>query len=338
MSKIIEVNGIRYDAETGKALSEAPKVNQNIAENIHNTLQRSSTLNRRFVQRPENLSSSQNHAIEQFKMRHNYIEARKMAISKSSETTHAQISKFEGVRGSAARVISPISQNQNTKLQPKQTDDEPIAPVQANEIHQKALQKMRQQKTERVLLSPQEIKETAITAALEKSREDAKSNKKKRGIRKRSWFSKRMAGFIASCAVLALSCGYLVYANASNISMRIAAAQSGVDATLPQYVAQGYSLKGLAYSDGKTVNLDYSDGANSYTVKQAQTVWDSVALLENYVQNKWDKDYSTYQEKGLLIYKNRNNEAAWVNNGTLYTINGSNKLSPEDIRKIAASF
>ena len=336
MREIIEVNGVRYDAITGQKIEISNKSAASSAQDMHNNLQHSSTLNRKFVKRPQGLSSSQTHAIEQFKMRHNYIEARRSAIIKSGKTSHDQISKFEGVHGSAGRVISPISLR-NKEAQ-KQTDTERILPIQENPVHQKALESMREQKLTKNLQSAKEIKESAIAEVLEKSQKEAKKSKKLRGIQKKSWFSKRAIGFAASCAFLMVSCGYFVYVNSPNLSVRVAAIQSGVNASLPQYSARGYSLKGLAYFDGNSVNLKYSNGAKSYTVKQAQTSWDSVALLENYVQNKWDRDYLIYQEKGLTIYKNSNNEAAWVNNGTLYSVDGGNDLSSEDIRKIASSF
>ena len=336
MREIIEVNGVRYDAITGQKIDILNKPTASSAQDIHNNLQHSSTLNRKFVKRPQGLSSSQTHAIEQFKMRHNYIEARRSAIIESGKSSHDQISKFEGVRGSADRVISPLSLK--NKVIQKQTDIERILPVQENQVHQKALESMREQKLARNLQTAKEIKESAIAEALQKSQKEAKKTKKIRGIQKKSLFSGRAVGFAASCAFLMVSCGYFVYANAPNLSVRVAAIQSGVDASLPQYSARGYSLKGLAYFDGNSVNLKYSNDTKSYTIKQAQTSWDSVALLENYVQNKWDRDYLTYQEKGLTIYKNSNNEATWVNNGTLYRIEGDNELSSEDIRKIAGSF
>lgn len=336
MREIIEVNGIKYDAITGQKIEISNKQAAYSAQNIHDNLQHSSTLSRKFVKRPNDIGLSQAHAIEQFKMRHNYIEARKSAILRSGNESHAQISKFEGVRGSAGRMISPIS-SQN-KIISKTVDEDPILPVQENPIHQKALAAMCEQKITKRLQTPQEIKKSAIATALEKSQDNAKNIKKIRGVQKKSWFLKRAVGFVASCSFLIIFFGYFVYINSPNLSIRVAAIQSGVNASLPQYSAKGYSLKGLAYFDGNSVNLKYINGEKFYKIKQAQTSWDSVALLENYVQDKWDRDYSTYQEKGLTIYKNRNNEATWVNNGVLYNIETNSNLSNEDIRKIASSF
>ena len=89
---------------------------------------------------------------------------------------------------------------------------------------------------------------------------------------------------------------------------------------------------------GRPAGLNYSNGKNSYTLKQSESAWDSVALLENYVEKTWNSKYSTYQEKGLTIYKNEENQAVWINDGKLYAIESQENLSGEEIRKIATSF
>ena len=334
----IIINGVKYDAITGENLGAVNVENESFGSNqIHQTIQKSQTLNRKFVRRPENLSREQLHAIEQFKRRHDYLEARKSSLVQSGRDSRSQISHFEGIRGSASRSISPITVSPvPQKTAPKALDD--VAPVQNHPIHQKALDEIRKQKAEKVLPSSQAIKQSAISEAFEKSREDDKKSKKSRGIRKRRVFARRFAGIFAGFAVVFLAAGYLTYLNLPNISTRIAAVQGGINASLPQYVAQGYQLNGLAYFDGESVNLNYSNGKNSYTLKQSESAWDSVALLENYVEKTWNSKYSTYQEKGLTIYKNEENQAVWINDGKLYAIESQENLSGEEIRKIATSF
>ena len=334
----IIINGVRYNSSTGEALGCVNTENESFGSNqIHQTIQKSQTLNRKFVRRPENLSREQLHAIEQFKRRHDYLEIRKSSLAQSGRESHARISHFEGVRGSASRSISPISvsSHQNVESKPAKSTD---AELQKHPIYQRALEQIREQKAEKILPNTQSIKQNAISEALEKSREDDKKSKKSRGIQKRKFFARRFAGIFTSFLFVFLAVGYLTYLNLPNISTRIAAVQSGIDASLPQYAAQGYKLNGLAYFDGKTVNLKYSNGENSYILKQSESAWDSVALLENYVEKNWNSKYSTHQEKGLTIYENGNKQAVWVNNGKIYTIEGEKYLDGEEIRKIATSF
>jgi hypothetical protein len=59
-------------------------------------------------------------------------------------------------------------------------------------------------------------------------------------------------------------------------------------------------------------------------------------VLDNYVKEKAGDNYITYNERGLTIYT-YNSNAAWVNNGVLYTIDGDAPLSSDQIRRIATS-
>jgi hypothetical protein len=58
--------------------------------------------------------------------------------------------------------------------------------------------------------------------------------------------------------------------------------------------------------------------------------------LTNYINRK-TSDYETYRENGLTIYTYDNRHAAWVNGGTMYTINSETYLSQQDIVNIASS-
>ena len=77
-------------------------------------------------------------------------------------------------------------------------------------------------------------------------------------------------------------------------------------------------------------------GPQNYTVTQTKSSWDSTAVLDNYVTPRAGVSYIPYTERGLTIYTYGNN-AAWVNGGILYTIEGNAPLSSEQIRHIATS-
>ncbi|HEY5695622.1 MAG TPA: hypothetical protein VIQ80_02195, partial [Candidatus Saccharimonadales bacterium] len=141
----------------------------------------------------------------------------------------------------------------------------------------------------------------------------------------------------ASLALLLLG-GYFTYLNMPSLSVRVAAAQAGVNATYPSYHPDGYSLNGpVAYSQGQVMmKFASTTGPQNFTVAQAKSNWDSSAVLENYVKTKAGDNYITYDEHGLTIYTFGGN-AAWVNGGILYTINGDAPLSGDQIRHIATS-
>ncbi len=327
----IIINGKKYDATTGELLS-APKNNCSIKNKdiskIHNNLQRSSTLNRKYVTVPkrQGVSLHQDEMISQFKRRHDYQEAILRAReAKETQQDRILISRFSN----NSKIISPILKEQIEEV-------DKIAPFEEHLLAKKANEELRLKKAQKQEISNQEVKEFAISQAIEKSR---KESKKSRGIHRKSFFvRKKFISFSMGFAVAMFGIGYLTYVNLPDIASRITAFQSGMAVETPAYIASGYSPRGLAYFDGKNVNFEYKKGDSNYKVQQSQSGWDSSALLQNYVTKKWSEDYSTTYSNGLTIYSNRRGESVWVNNGKLYKIEVSgNKISDEEIRKIATS-
>ena len=78
----------------------------------------------------------------------------------------------------------------------------------------------------------------------------------------------------------------------------------------------------------------YADGAKNFTIKQEKSDWNSSAVRE-FVDSK-SKDTTTTNSNGLTIYTYGSN-AAWVNHGVLYTLEGDAPLSSEQIQRIANS-
>lgn len=124
--------------------------------------------------------------------------------------------------------------------------------------------------------------------------------------------------------------------NYPDISLKIAAMRSGLSASMPGFVPAGWS---------RAQNVKTSDGAMSYQlvkdskslqVNQQKTDWDSQAVLEQYVLKR-SVDYLALQASGLTIYMYGDGQAAWVNQGTLYTISGEHGLSQEDVIRMATS-
>ena len=336
MSKIIVVNGKRYYAETGLLADDQPMTTEAEvpSDHIHQGVQKSQTLNRRFVKQPARQTESQIEAIRQFRRKHDYEDARKRAAQMNAAAARrraasaSQIGHFNKGVGSAQRVITPISQQAEAPISPAQTH-----PLQAKINMQSQIY------SEKHLPSAKEIKESAITQAIANTNTDPKARKKARGIRKPAfWRSKNFIGLTASFTVIVASIGYLSYLSLPDVSTRIAAMQAGIEADLPAYIPSNYQLNGLAKFDGKAVNISYKSDDNEYTIKQSRSSWDSVALLNNYVENNWGDRFTTTQEKGITVYTNDQGEAAWVNNGIVYTINGQTGLDDEQIRKIANSF
>lgn len=174
------------------------------------------------------------------------------------------------------------------------------------------------------------IKDEAIEKALSKPAEKASKN----------GFFKRNAKFInifsVSLAILLIT-GCIVYLNMPSLSVRVASAQAGISAGFPEYHPDGYSVNGpVTYSDGQvTINFKSNTSESKFIIKQVKSSWDSSAV-RNMVNKEAKGEFITTTEKGLTIFTYRGN-AAWVNGGILYTINGDAPLSGDQIRRIATS-
>jgi hypothetical protein len=217
------------------------------------------------------------------------------------------------------------------KVTPRSMD---IGPV-AHPMVQKAHDQMARPEAAKTAPKPsQAIKQEAIAEALQKA-PSHKANTGEHKIRRK--FS-RMASLASASLALLLLAGYFAYINMPHLSIRVAAAQAGINASYPEYKPDGYSLSGpIAYGQGEVdMKFASNSGPQNFSIKQTKTDWDSSAVQENYVKDKWGNDYMPYSEHGLTIYAHDGN-AVWVNGGILYTIEGDAPLSASQIRSIATS-
>jgi len=142
---------------------------------------------------------------------------------------------------------------------------------------------------------------------------------------------------VVSFTVMVLG-GYLTYLNMPGLSVRVAAAQADVAATFPDYHPDGYRFNGpVAFAPGQVaINFHANGGTSKYTVTEQKSTWDSQAVYDNLVAKAADDSYVTNSQQGLTIYTFKG-QAAWVNKGILFTINGDAPLSNEQLLRIAAS-
>lgn len=147
----------------------------------------------------------------------------------------------------------------------------------------------------------------------------------------------RLASVLTASFALIVLGGYFTYLNMPGISVRVAAAQAGVEAQFPEYRPNGYSLDGpVGFAPGEvSIGFKANGGTKKFTLNQTNSTWDSQAVLDNYVAKHSDS-YLVSSEQGLTVYTYGSN-AAWVNGGILYTIEGDAPLTTDQILGIAAS-
>lgn len=183
--------------------------------------------------------------------------------------------------------------------------------------------------------SAKEIKEQAIKKALASATKHTPEKKEKTHLR-----------FGAGRIILALSCAavvvfaivYFVNLNMPDMSLKVAAMQSGINATYPSYVPRGFNISNISSEDGKiSLNFQNAETGDGFSIEEEESSWDSGALLTNYVKKEFNADYSSIREQGLTIYIDDNN-AAWVNGGIVYKLKiTSGTLTKKQLRSIAVS-
>ena len=141
----------------------------------------------------------------------------------------------------------------------------------------------------------------------------------------------------ATVVAIAIMGGYIWLQNYPKLALQNASSKAGVAASLPGYLPSSYSLARTDTSPGLiTLNFTSPSISESLKIAQARTTWDSTSLLDNFVAKNAD-DYSTVQGQGLTIYLFGQNQATWVNKGIWFSIEGTGRLSREQILKMAYS-
>lgn len=283
---------------------KTPKTNTPAAQAVHHTTQKSHTLYRKALQKPQP----------------------EPAVAKTPQERSPMISRFGAEKPTGTPTAEP----------PREPHEQP--PQQAV-MHPTVAKVLRQTvakspQTARPQPSGKELKELLIKERLAEVG-NTPAKREKRG----NWLSRqpRMVTILSSTLALLILGGYLTYITLPSISLRVAASRAGVNASMPEYKPDGYSLDGpITYSPGEVI-INYTSNTNEtgYKLTQKATNWDSQAVLDNYVSRLTD-NYLTFQERGITVYT-FGNKAAWVNGGLLYTIDGNAALSSDQILRVATS-
>jgi len=153
-----------------------------------------------------------------------------------------------------------------------------------------------------------------------------------------SWVRRHLIPAAASFASLALISGFLIYNSLPTLTMRVAAARAGFNASAPNYQPSGFSFEGpVSYGPGRVViRFDSKTDDRSYIITERESAWDSQSLLDNFVADEAE-NYLTFEEHGLTVYLYNDSQATWVDNGIWYHISGDANLNSEQLLKIASS-
>lgn len=190
-------------------------------------------------------------------------------------------------------------------------------------------------------LGPNELKERAIEEALHSVATMDQTRTKSRPAMqtKRKGNVKRFAIAFACAAICVGGVIAFVSSNIPDISIRVAAMQTGITASYPSYVPRDYTLGDIFSEDGKITMMFNGPNGASFNLVEEKSSWDTSALLRNYIEPTWGDNYTTTNEQGITIYiSNTTSDAAWVNSGILYSITSSGTpLTKKQVRSIVVS-
>lgn len=250
---------------------------------------------------------------------------RRMDFVRSKHITHFGPKKTPEI-ATVSKPVQPLARKINNDIAPTR---HPLA-SRVDGIREQA-KNMRAQMS--AVKTAQVIKNEAIAEAMEKPIPVEKPVKKSFFTSKRKFLNIFAASF-----VLVALLGFLMYINMPNLSVHIASARSGINATFPEYKPDGYSLSGpVSYSDGQvTIKFHANTGKTKFSIIQSKSSWDSTAVKNMVIKKADENSVVTTEERGLTIFT-YDGKAAWVNGGILYTIDGNAPLSNDQLRRIATS-
>ena len=236
---------------------------------------------------------------------------------------------------------------------------QPVQPVQPTQLTQvipemqslqetvEARMQMRAQQPQPVVqqLPAKELKDQAIQKALASAsapstvaKSAAKRKKAKKGLNKVHFGMGRVVLALSCAAVAVMAIVYFVNLNMPDISLKVAAMQTGINAAYPGYVPRDFALASITSEDKKvTMEFKNSSAGDAFTLIEETSSWDSDALLNNYVKVSYKDNYTMIKEQGLTIFIS-GSDACWVNGGIVYKITTkSGSLTNKQIKSIATS-
>lgn len=336
----VTINGRLYDKKTGLPVTQSlqPSVAKTSSRTpqapIHKArIQKSRTLSRSATKVPATQKKHHGHSMDMVAARRPHT-----AIKTPVTAPHPRAAK----RTTTAATTPPSSSVKKftpVHHQPNETKTDDIAPrihpaaVKATALSAKKKAPVQQH---RVQKSAATLKKEAIERALrEASKTDTKELAQPRPLFKKKHTVKIIYAGVSTLAVAAVA--VTAWINLPALQVQLAAAQSGVSANYPQYKPDGYSMSFPVEHTDDSVAMTFkaNGGETHFTLSQSKSSWDSAAVRE-FVSKASNGQFLTTQDRGLTIYTYSGN-AAWVNKGILYQINGDAQLPTDYVLKIANS-
>ncbi len=286
----------------------------------HHRVQKSTTLNRRYVQKPE----AETTAIDSIaKRRADDLKRRQALADQINRERLAALKQGKSLQESS---VQPVAEQPSTFT--------PASKPLSVTIEKNLKDSGKDERTSK------EIRDSAIQKALKAAEtvDDSTSGAITSPISTKSTFGPKKLILAFGCAALAVGViAYFVSTSTPDLSVRVAAMQSGIEASYPSYVPRGYTLSDIVSEEGKlAMTFSNSDGSKFELIEE-KSAWDNETLESSYVYDTWSTNYTSVREQGITIFIS-GSDAAWVNGGILYKINANgNNLTKKQIKSIVTS-
>ena len=276
----------------------------------HHRVQKSTTLNRKYVRKPFSAEVGTDAALESVaKRREDDLKRRQALAEKINRERLAALKNGKSLDSAPVIEPKPLSA----------TIEKSLATPAKDESSAKA------------------IKDSAIKNAL-RSVSSLDADAPAPTISSTRTFGAKKLLLALGCAAAAVGIiSYFVSVNTPDLSVRVAAMQSGIEATYPSYVPRGYSLTDIVSEEGKLTMTFSSSDNTSFVLTQEKSAWDNETLESSFAKVTWGSNYTSVREQGITIYI-AGSDAAWVNGGIFYKIDASgNNLTKKQIKSIVTS-
>jgi hypothetical protein len=350
-NSIVEVNGNRYDAVTGKLI----RAGQNIKHSTHQT-------KRKMVDgftlaahnRKESLSKSHTDRPKtQAQGLHRPPQKPKTLIRKGLKKPHSS----EGVASSNAHnlasKINPLKQLRSQSISKHSgvnrfghfSSPKNAKPTQPRvEIIRKTHSPSKNSKLQDL---PPSLVTSVSHRKLELMLDDAllKANAHKqmmnvstrrRGLPGKVGSLPRWLSFSLVGLVLLITASFLIYRNLPAVAVYLAASKAQVNASMPTYTPPGFDYTGpLSYKKG-AVTMNFKDKINPaqhFSLTQETSGWSSSTIEASGLPK--DVNVQSSQVSGTTVYiYGDNNDAMWVNESVLYKLKNKAELPREQVLRI----
>ncbi len=185
---------------------------------------------------------------------------------------------------------------------------------------------------------PNDIFAEALGRATSHQKPASTKTKRLHKIAKKFRVSNRYVSITLSVFIVLAIGGFILLQYGPSLQMRLAAARSGVHASLPDYRPSGYAFGGVSYSTGQVaVTFRSHSDQRAFEIKQSTSSWNSSTLKDTFIVAS-GQPYQTHEQNGKTVYLYGDANATWVDGGVWYQIQSNNSLSSEQLLNIANSF